>query len=207
MSKNIILDPYVMFSVLNDLEEDTKNLVKKLTEIGDILQVAAKMTYAIGFGNLMDEAQDGINNVGYAAISAHNTVATNCSEVVNKLVQKFAAEAGARGNYTVAPFKEIKIQTNFPDRVHINPHYLKGMFDNFGQKHLEFSVIVDDIERLFATSDSFWQGTAADSTRQKFKRVVMPFFEDLKRVFDQIYAKGEAWVDDAIKTDASLGVQ
>lgn len=204
MAPSIILDPYVMFNVLNDLQDDTKDLVKKLGEIGDLLQVAAKMTFAIGFGDLMDEAQDSINNVGTAAISAQNAVASGCSKVVNKLVDKFATEAKARSDYTVTPFQEITIKTNNPDRVEINPQYLSGIFESLGQRYIEFANIVFEMERLFLNSDAFWRGTSADQTRQKFKTRVMPMFEDLTRVYNQINEKAQAWIEEAILIEKAL---
>lgn len=204
MPKSIILEPHFMYQTLDELQNETKSLLNKLKEVGELLQIVARMTYAIGFNDLMKDAETQINGAGHAFVAANNVVDGACREVVKKLVQKFASEAGVRDSYAIEFFQEISIQTNFPERVQINPHYMSNIFDSYGQKIIELSAVGYDMQSLYARTHYFWQGTAADRTREAFETSVMPVFEKLMDTLYKIYGKGRDWVDEAIKMEASL---
>jgi hypothetical protein len=59
---------------------------------------------------------------------------------------------------------------------------------------------------LYQNTRKFWIGHSADTTRLAFKNKVEPQFIELKQVLHEIYMKGQAWIQDAVAYEASLGV-
>src|SRR5947209_3274860 len=115
---NIILEPRLMFHTLLELENQTNLTIISLYSIALVLQDAADLTYAIEFGELIKQAEKDINHLGHGVMAAVNAINIACSEVVNKLVDKFASH-GAKTNYNPTNYVDIEIKTNLADRVAI----------------------------------------------------------------------------------------
>jgi hypothetical protein len=202
---SIILEPKQMFQTLQDMEKATQDLLKLIQEVAEILEAVSVLTFAIGFGELIKMAEQAINQVGNAVVAANNAFNSACRDVVNQLVQKFAPE-GAKSDYSSPPFVEITIKINVADRAQIEPSQMRSSFDQNQQKNTQVANKSNDMRDIYRQTSSFWIGESADKTRSSFESKIVPEFENLKSVLDNIVSKGIEWIEDAVKFEASLGV-
>lgn len=203
---NIILEPKLMFQTLHDLQIQTAHTIVTLYGVESVLQKASNLTYAIGFADLIKQAEKDINHFGHAVVAANNAVNAACSGVVNQLVEKFAPE-GAKSSYEAPPYKEIHLKTNPPTRVAVYVGGVLELMEEERKRAATFWQAAQSLTQLYENTRKFWIGTSADNTRRAFKNKVEPQVIELKDVLHQIYLKGEAWIQDAVAYEASLGVQ
>lgn len=202
---NIILEPKQMFKTLHDLQVQTAHTIVTMYGVESVLQKASDLTYAIGFGELIKQAERDINHFGHAVVAANNAVNSACSAVVNQLVEKFAPE-GAKSSYEAPPYKEIHLKTNPPTRVAI---YVTGVLQLMEEERWRSTRFWDSAEKLselYENTNKFWIGTSAENTRAAFKNKVEPQLIELKQVLHEIYLKGQAWIQEVVAYEASLGV-
>lgn len=202
---SIILEPKDMFNMLSNMETSTKDVLKKLGEIVDTLLQASTITFAVGFADLIKQAEGQINQTGSAVVAANNAFNTACKDVVNQLIDKFATE-GAKSDYGSPPFAEVSIATNTPDRAQIYPPQIQAQMDDHQQKNGELLKLFDAMRELYRQTQNFWVGESADKTRGSFESRVVPEFDQLIQTLNKIVEAGKAWVEDAVKFEASLGV-
>lgn len=200
---NIILEPKLMFKSLQELEKETKDLVTSVHFIGQALFQVSTITYAIGFGELMKQAEKNINQFGSVVVAATNAVNVACSEVVYELVQKFAPQ-GAKERYEVTPYEAIDITTLVPDRVAIYPPLMKQHLEDLFNKIFNFGTLFSKMEKTFGDTRNFWVGQSADRVRSNFMTKVDPKFSELVKVLYEIHSHCVEWVDETIKYEASL---
>lgn len=200
---NIILEPKLMFQTLQELENETKNILKAMDAMASVLQSVTGLTYAIGFSELIIKAEKDINNFGSMLVAAINAVNVNCSTVVNQLVTKFAPQ-GAKSSYNAPAFKQIYLTTHVADRVAIHPPTMKNLFGDLFQKIYHFQALFGQVEKTFTKTKDFWVGTAADKVRNTFMTKLDPQFSDLLEVLYKIHNNGMDWIEETIKFEASL---
>ena len=202
---SIILEPKQMFQTLQDMEKATQDLLKLIQDITSVLEAVSVLTFAVGFGELIKAAEAAINQVGNAVVAANNAFNSACRDVVNQLVDKFASE-GAKSDYGSPPFVEISIKINVADRAQIYPPAMRALFDDHQQKNQQIGNKTNDMRDIYRSTSNFWIGSSADKTRSSFESKIVPQFEDLLSVLQQIVSLGLDWVEDAVKFEASLGV-
>lgn len=200
---NIILEPKLMFKSLQELEKETKDLVIAVHFIGHALVAVSGITYAIGFGELMKQAEKNINQFGSAVVAATNAVNVACSEVVYQLVEKFAPQ-GAKERYEVTPYRAIDITTLVPDRVAIYPPLMKQHLEDLFNKIFNFGTLFSKMEHTFANTKNFWVGESADRVRSNFMTKLDPKFSELVKVLYEIHSHCLEWIEQTIKFEASL---
>jgi hypothetical protein len=164
------------------------------------------MTYAIGFGELMKKAETSINQVGSAVVASNNAFNTACKDVVNQMVDKFAAE-GAKSDYSAPQFGGVKISVNLAHRAAIYPAQMQKLFEELQTRLKDYSRTNADMLYEYAETKKFWVGSAADRTRHNFYKKVVPHFMEFDNVMVSIHLKCQEWLDEARKFEASLGVQ
>ena len=202
---SIILEPKQMFQTLQDMEKATQDLLKLIQDITSVLEAVSILTFAIGFGELIQAAEAAINQVGNAVVAANNAFNSACRDVVNQLVDKFASE-GAKSDYGSPPFVEISIKINVADRAQIYPPAMRALFDDHQQKNTQISNKTNDMRDIYRQTSNFWIGSSADKTRSSFESKIVPQFEDMLDVLKKIVELGLSWVEDAVKFESSLGV-
>jgi hypothetical protein len=202
---SIILEPKQMFQTLNEMEKATQDVLKLIQEVSQVLEAASILTFAIGFGELIQAAVAEINQVGNAVVAANNAFNSACKDVVNQLVDKFASE-GAKSDYGSPPFVEITVKINVADRAQIFPPAIRALMDEHKQKNTQMSNKTNDMRDIYRQTQNFWVGESADKTRSSFESRVVPKFEDMLSVLGKIVELGLSWVEDAVKFEASLGV-
>jgi uncharacterized protein YukE len=202
---SIILEPKQMFQTLNEMEKATQDVLKLIQEVSQVLEAASILTFAIGFGELIQAAVAEINQVGNAVVAANNAFNSACKDVVNQLVDKFASE-GAKSDYGSPPFVEITVKINVADRAQIFPPAIRALMDEHKQKNTQMSNKTNDMRDIYRQTQNFWVGESADKTRSSFESRVVPKFEDMLQVLGKIVELGLSWVEDAVKFEASLGV-
>ena len=202
---SIILEPKQMFQTLQDMEKATQDLLKLIQDITSVLEAVSILTFAIGFGELIQAAEAAINQVGNAVVAANNAFNSACRDVVNQLVDKFASE-GAKSDYGSPPFVEISIKINLADRAQIYPPAMRALFDDHQQKNTQMGNKTNDMRDIYRQTSNFWIGSSADKTRSSFESKIVPQFEDMLDVLKKIVELGLSWVEDAIKFESSLGV-
>ena len=202
---SIILEPKQMFQTLQDMEKATQDLLKLIQDITSVLEAVSVLTFAIGFGELIQAAEAAINQVGNAVVAANNAFNSACRDVVNQLVDKFASE-GAKSDYGSPAFIEITVKINVADRAQIYPPAMRALFDDHQQKNQQIGNKTNDMRDIYRSTSNFWIGSSADKTRSSFESKIVPQFEDLLSVLQQIVSLGLDWVEDAVKFEASLGV-
>ena len=202
---SIILEPKQMFQTLQDMEKATQDLLKLIQDITSVLEAVSVLTFAIGFGELIQAAEAAINQVGNAVVAANNAFNSACRDVVNQLVDKFASE-GAKSDYGSPPFVEISIKINVADRAQIYPPAMRALFDDHQQKNTQISNKTNDMRDIYRQTSNFWIGSSADKTRSSFESKIVPQFEDMLDVLKKIVELGLSWVEDAVKFESSLGV-
>jgi hypothetical protein len=201
---SIILDPQKMFNTLQELERHTKGFIREIHEISECLQQVSHLTYAIGFGVLIKQAEADINQVGNAVVAANNTVNTACKDVVNELVKKFATQ-GAKSDYSSPPFEHIHLKVNPADRAAIYPQTMVSIFmDFYGNKILEYEAAAGLVILNVYETQNFWIGISADKMRNTFLTKVTPEFENLSIVLKKICKHGMEWIDETMNFEASL---
>ena len=57
---SIILEPKQMFQTLNEMEKATQDVLKLIQEVSQVLEAASILTFAIGFGELIQAAVAGL---------------------------------------------------------------------------------------------------------------------------------------------------
>jgi hypothetical protein len=201
---SIILDPQKMFKSLAFLEEDTKQFVTRIHNFGQKLQQVAHLTYAIGFGELIKQAEAEVNQVGNAVVAANNTVNRACKDVVNELVGKFAAQ-GVKSDYTAPPFEHIHLKVNPADHAAIYPESMRKIIDDLVSDAIPamqgaFSRLLEDVLR----TKEFWVGTSADRMRQTFQKKVEPEFVVLDKTALNIAEHCYKWIIEALNFEDSL---
>ena len=169
------------------------------------MQQASTLTFAVGFADLIKQAEGQINQTGSAVVAANNAFNSACKDVVNQLIEKFATE-GAKSDYGSPPFAEISISTNNPDRAQIYPPQIQAQMDDHQQKNGELSNLFKSMSDTYRQTTNFWVGESADKTRESFVSRVIPQFEELIQTLNKIVEAGKEWVNDAVKFEASLGV-
>jgi hypothetical protein len=202
---SIILEPRMMFQTLQDMEKATQDVLKLIQDVSQVLEAVSVLTFAIGFGELIQAAEAAINQVGNAVVAANNAFNSACREVINQLVEKFAPE-GAKADYGSPPFVEISIKINVADRAQIFPSVMRGLFDDHQQKNSQISNKTSDMRDIYRNTSNFWIGSSAEKTRSSFESKIVPQFEDLLDVLKKIVDLGFSWVEDAVKFESSLGV-
>jgi uncharacterized protein YukE len=202
---SIILEPRAMFQTLQDMEKATQDILKLIQEVTEILEAVSVLTFAFGFGQLIKLAEQAINQVGNAVVAANNAFNSACRDVVNQLVEKFAPE-GAKADYGSPAFIEITIKIQVADRAQILPSVMRSHFDQNQQKNTQVQHKTSDMRDIYRNTSNFWIGSSADKTRSSFESKIVPQFEDLLHVLQQIVSLGLDWVEDAVKFEASLGV-
>jgi hypothetical protein len=202
---SIILEPKQMFQTLNEMEKATQDVLKLIQEVSQVLEAASILTFAIGFGELIQAAVAEINQVGNAVVAANNAFNSACKDVVNQLVDKFASE-GAKSDYGSPPFVEITVRINVADRAQIFPPAIRALMDEHKQKNTQMANKTNDMRDIYRQTQNFWVGESADKTRSSFESRVVPKFEDMLQVLQKIVELGLSWVEDAVKFEASLGV-
>ena len=202
---SIILEPKDMFNTLSGMEQLTKDIVAKLADITQVLQQSSTITFAVGFADLIKQAEGQINQVGSATVASNNALNSACKDVVNQLVEKFSPE-GAKSDYGSPPWIEISIKVNTPDRAQIYPPQIQSNMDQNQQTNNQLATRSNDMREIFSSTKNFWVGESADKTRSSFESRVVPQFEDMLSVLGKIVELGFSWVEDAVKFEASLGV-
>ena len=200
---NIILEPKLMFHTLQEMEKETKDILKSIHALAHVLQSVSGLTYAIGFGDLIKQAEKDFNHFGSAMVAATNAVNIACSEVVNQLVAKFASQ-GAKSSYDAPLYEEVDITTHIADLVAIYPPVMKKHFDDLFQKIYHFGNLFAHMEQTFGKTKNFWIGASADKIRSNFMTRIDPKFGELLQVLYQIHNHGMEWIDEAVKFEASL---
>jgi uncharacterized protein YukE len=202
---SIILEPKQMFQTLQDMEKATQDILKLIQDVSAVLEAVSVLTFAFGFGQLIKLAEQAINQVGNAVVAANNAFNSACRDVVNQLVDKFASE-GAKSDYGSPAFIEITVKINVADRAQIYPPAMRALFDDHQQKNQQIGNKTNDMRDIYRSTSNFWIGSSADKTRSSFESKIVPQFEDLLSVLQQIVSLGLDWVEDAVKFEASLGV-
>lgn len=202
---SIILDPKQMFSTLEELEKQTRGMVVTLYMLGYRLEQVSTLTYAQGFGELIKKAEKDINHLGSALIAANNAFNTNCAEVINHLVNKFAPE-GAKSTYNIPPFRPVHIKVNTTERAAIYPADMKALFEKYEKKITTLTSYYINIQEAYFKTTNFWVGSSADRTRHNFKTKINPLYEDLFKTLLRIKVHGLEWIDEAVHFEANLNV-
>ncbi len=101
---------------------------------------------------------------------------------------------------------EITVKINVADRAQIYPPAMRALFDDHQQKNQQIGNKTNDMRDIYSSTSNFWIGSSADKTRSSFESKIVPQFEDLLSVLQQIVSLGLDWVEDAVKFEASLGV-
>lgn len=203
---SIIVEPRKMFFTLHELQQQTSYMNILIHDLASILQKVSSLTYAIGFGELMKKAELELNRGGSGMVAATNAINTACKEVINLMVAKFASE-GAKSDYTAPKFTDVHIKINTADRVAIYPSEMLNIFWDLRWKMKEIKRSYNYIVDIYQLSEKFWVGASADRIRKNFDTKVTPHFEAFFEAVFDIYDKGIAWIEEANKFDASLGVQ
>lgn len=202
---SIILDPKQMFTTLDELEKQTRGIVVSLYMLGYRLEQVSTLTFAQGFGELIKKAEKDINQLGNALIAANNAFNTNCAEVINHLVEKFAPE-GAKSTYNIPPFRTVHIKVNTADRAAIYPADMRSLFELYAKKITTLTHYYINIYEAYTKTENYWVGSSADRTRHNFKTKINPLYEDLLKALLRIKAHGLEWIDEAVKFEANLNV-
>lgn len=200
---SIILEPKLMFHSLQELEEQTRDIIISVYFIGHNLIEVSAATYASGWGDLMKQAEKDINEFGSGVMAASNAVFTACSHVVNQLADKFAPQ-GAKASYEAKQFRSINITTYKPDKVAVYPPLMKQHLEELFRQIFDLGNLFAKMEQTFANTKKFWVGESADRSRNSFMTKVDPKFTELAQVLYQIQKNGVEWVEETIKFEASL---
>lgn len=194
-----------MFDTLHELEKLVFHYIGLAFKFEAVLRKIAALTYAIGFGELIKQAEKEINQTGHAVTTAINAFNTACKEVVNQLVAKFAAE-GAKSEYFTPDYFDIHIKVNPADQVAIHPKTMLSIFDEFQYLFLDLFSTHSRIQTTLIDIKEFWVGQSVDKMRQAFESRVVPKFEEELVTLYAIYNRRMKWIKEAIKFEASLGV-
>jgi hypothetical protein len=192
-----------MFQSLQELEDETRDIITSLYFIGHTLIDVSAVTYASGWGDLMKQAEKNINEFGNGLVAASNAVFTACSEVVNQLAEKFAPQ-GARGSYAAKQYRGINITTHTPDKVAIYPPLMKKHLEDLFKQIFDLGLLFAKMEETFMKTKKFWVGESADRSRSNFMTKLDPKFTEMSQVLYQIQRNGIEWVEETIKYEASL---
>lgn len=205
-TQSIIVEPKQMFNSLQELQHLTTHMIVVMYGLESTLQSLATMTYAVGFGDLMKKAETSINQIGTAVVATNNAFNNACKDVVNQLVDKFAAE-GAKSDYSAPKFGGVKLHVNLAHRAAIYPAQMEKLFEELQSRMNGFGETSASMMQEYSQTKSFWVGTAADRTRDGFFKKVVPHFSEFDKVMFSIHLKCKEWLDEASRFEAALGVQ
>jgi len=200
---NIILDPKLMFILLGNLQEYTKDLIRRIQFVFEDLQEVANFTYAIGFGELVKKAETEINQVATGVVTANNTIFNACKDVVNELVNKFAPQ-GAKSDYSAPQFTPVQLKVNPDDQVTIYPQHMRDVFSIFHRETESIGASYYYVQAEVADTKKFWVGTSADKFRQTFDTKIGHEHVQLNSALINIYVKGNDWIEKTIQFEKNL---